>query len=80
MKQFISSIKKYYRSKDDEPVNITQYEDNLTVKILMHLSPLVPNKKYFNPVSLLWMKAKSIQLIFPPLQNPVEKKTRKYIY
>jgi len=33
-KQLISSVKIYYRSKDDEPVNISQHEDNSSVTIL----------------------------------------------
>lgn len=76
-KQLISNIKKYYRSKDDEPDNISQYEDHSTVTAIPSDVSLSNNKKYFNPVSLLWMKAKSKQFNFPLPQNPVAKKSKK---
>jgi len=65
-KQLISNIKKYHRSKED---HISQYEDNSNVNILPDLSLSLPNKKYFNPVSLLWMKAKCKEFNFPLPQN-----------
>jgi len=69
-KQLISNIKKYYRSTD----HISQFEDNSTVTAL---PPDFQNKKYFNPVSLFWMKTKCKEFNFPPPQNPVAKKSKK---
>jgi len=79
-KKLISNIKKYYKNTNTEPGNVSfsEIEDNSIASVLSpDLSLSLANKKYFNPVSLLWMKQKCKQFNFPPPQNSMAKKTKK---
>lgn len=77
-KQLISNLKKYYKNDTTELENLNKFEDNLQTICPQHSSLLntTANAKYFNPVSLLWMKSQCKRFNFPMPQISVAKKNK----